>query len=31
VGEHTIKILEELGMDEDEINDLFDQEVVSRD
>ena len=31
VGEHSIKILEELGMDEDEINDLFDQEVVSRD
>ena len=25
VGEHSIKILEELGMDEDEINDLFDQ------
>ena len=31
VGEHSIKILEELGMDEDEIKDLFDQEVVSRD
>ena len=31
VGEHSIQILEELGMDEDEINDLFDQEVVSRD
>ena len=31
VGEHSIKILEELGMDQDEINDLFDQEVVSRD
>ena len=31
VGEHSIKILEELGMDEDEINGLFDQEVVSRD
>ena len=31
VGEHSIKILEELGMDEDEINNLFDQEVVSRD
>ena len=31
VGEHSIKILEELGMDEDEISDLFDQEVVSRD
>ena len=31
VGEHSIKILEELGMDEDEIKGLFDQEVVSRD
>ena len=31
VGEHSIQILEELGMGEDEINDLFDQEVVSRD
>ena len=31
VGEHSILILEELGMDEDEINDLFDQEVVFRD
>ena len=31
VGEHSIKILEELGMDEDEIKELFDQEVVSRD
>ena len=31
VGEHSINILEELGMDQDEINDLFDQEVVSRD
>ena len=31
VGEHSIQILEELGMDEKEINDLFDQEVISRD
>ena len=31
VGEHSIKILEELGMDQDEIKGLFDQEVVSRD
>ena len=31
VGEHSIKILEELGMDEDEIKDLFNQDVVSRD
>ena len=31
VGEHSIQILEELGMDEDEIKDLFDQDVVSRD
>jgi crotonobetainyl-CoA:carnitine CoA-transferase CaiB-like acyl-CoA transferase len=31
VGEHSIQILEELGMDEEEINNLFDQEVISRD
>ena len=31
VGEHSIQILEELGMDEQEIKDLFDQKVISRD
>jgi crotonobetainyl-CoA:carnitine CoA-transferase CaiB-like acyl-CoA transferase len=31
IGEHSIQILEELGMDEQEIKDLFDQKVISRD
>lgn len=29
IGEHTHKILEEIGLNEKEIKDLFDQEVVS--
>ena len=29
IGEHTHIILEEIGLNEKEIKDLFDQEVVS--
>ncbi|HJM70841.1 MAG TPA: CoA transferase, partial [Gammaproteobacteria bacterium] len=31
IGEHSFQILEELGLEEEEIKELFNQEVVSRD